>query len=100
MLDADTWRGMAAEVKESVTAIFGGWPCPVFSRAYPDARGGDDPRAWIFYCDIHSVLSDPHFNHQQKGKLLSLSGGNVVGKEEWRDDVMVVEESELAGAFG
>ena len=82
VLDADTWRGMAAEVKESVTAIFGGWPCPVFSRANPDARGGDDPRAWIFYCATHAVLSDPHFNYQQKGKLLSLSGENVVGKEE------------------
>jgi hypothetical protein len=72
----------------------------VFSRANPDARGGDDPRAWIFYCVIHAVLSDPHFNYQQKGKLLSLSGENVVGKEEWREGAMVVEESELAGAFG
>ena len=56
----------------------------MFSRANPDARGGDDRRAWIFYfyCVIHAVLSDLHFNYQQKGKPPSLSGKNVCRSKE------------------
>ena len=86
VLAADTWHGMAAEAKESATAIFGGWPYPVFSRANPDTRGGDDRRAWIFYfyCAIHAVPSDPHFNYQQRRASSPPSRARMpVGLKSW-----------------
>ena len=49
---------------------------------------------------IHVVLNDNDYNYQRQGKLLSLSGENVVGKEEWREGIMVVREGELAGSLG
>jgi hypothetical protein len=100
VLSASTWRGLTPEQKRGVTAIFGGWPCPAFSQANPDARGGEDARAWLFYFVIHVVLSDNDYNYQRQGKLLSLSGENVVGKEEWREGIMVAREGELAGSLG
>ena len=40
VLDPRVWSGLPHDVKRTVTGIFGGWPCPAYSRANPDARGG------------------------------------------------------------
>ena len=54
---------MAPADKRKVTGVFGGWPCPAFSKANPVARGGGDVRAWLLHGALVNVLSDPDYNY-------------------------------------
>ena len=97
---ASTWSGVAPADKRAVTCIFGGWPCPSFSKANPLARGGGDVRAWLLHGVLEDVLSDPDYNYQRDGNLLVLAGENVIGKEEWNDGEVIAAEVEVALSWG
>ena len=91
------WDKLSPAARRLITSIFGGWPCPQYSQANPDRRGEDDARAWVMYKVILMVLSDPNFNYQADGALLSLGGENVIDKEAYD---LYVREQELGLHFG
>ena len=95
-----TWSDVEPAEKRKVTGVFGGWPCPAFSKANPVARGGGDVRAWLLHGVLSTVLSDPDYNYQKDGKLMVLGGENVLGKEDWNDGEIISEEIEVALEYG
>ena len=100
VLEPSNWNGLDTEEKRQISAIFGGWPCPSFSQANPDAKGGGDVRAWLLHTVLEFVLADPDFNYHKEGRLTCLAGENVVGKEEWMNGEVIAREAEVAWEFG
>jgi hypothetical protein len=46
------------------------------------------------------VLSGPDYNYHKAGSLTMFAGENVVGKEEWAEEIMVALEGALAAEWG